>query len=444
MGEEQALDRQERGQTIILVALALIALIAFAGLATDVALVYVAKGHLQRAIDAAALAAANKLPDQAEARKVAYEFARLHGYNFDPSSNPLGITFPTSDPPRKIADVVGTVPVDLAFLKVVGWRTTEVRAEGMGESAPLDVFLVLDLSNSMAYDTPKPWWWNTTSTRNYVCPQIGCPTAACTAAVHGNDSWEECRAYYCDYEGQLRLSSTSTPFYKARNCDPLDAHIKDSAKFFIDQLNPTYDRVGVIRYDRWGWEPPQQSMVLTNDFDAIKTAIDNLDTYEAYHDLCTNIGDGILFANHYMSLPSPPTDAGGRSDSVWSIVLLTDGRANMYRSCTGCPDNCGSCSFRECNPWTGDCAQANTWAEANAWSSWNNHKVVIYTIGYGQEFVDNPSYQRLLRRIADITDNGVLDAPSGSTDNFWAVPDEAGLRQALAEIAERIYTRLLR
>ena len=43
--------------------------------------------------------------------------------------------------------------------------------------------------------------------------------------------------------------------------------------------------------------------------------------------------------------------------------------------------------------------------------------------------------------IADITDNGEID---GATDNFWAVPDEAGLRQAFEEIAERIYTRLLR
>jgi len=43
--------------------------------------------------------------------------------------------------------------------------------------------------------------------------------------------------------------------------------------------------------------------------------------------------------------------------------------------------------------------------------------------------------------IADITDNGDVD---GDTDNFWAAPDEAGLRDALAEIAERIYTRLLR
>ncbi len=63
-------------------------------------------------------------------------------------------------------------------------------------------------------------------------------------------------------------------------------HIKDSAKFFVDQLDPRYDRVGVIRYDRWGWYPgdgtPPQSMALTNDFTAVKTRIDNLDAFEPY------------------------------------------------------------------------------------------------------------------------------------------------------------------
>lgn len=433
---------REGGQTIIIVALALIALIAFVGLATDVALVYVAKNHLQRAIDAAALAAANKLPDQAEAEAAAYQFTRLHGYTFSPGGNPLDIAFPTSDPPRKIAAVTGTVEVDLAFLKVIGWRTATVNANGVGESAPLDVYLVLDLSNSMVYDTPRPSWWNNDSYRAQVCPQTGCPLNLCT---QGDDSsWNQCRAYYCNHEGVLTPPAPNPPFSKSRNCDPLDVHIKDSAKYFVDQLDPTYDRVGVIRYDRWGWEPPQQSVALTNDFDAVKAAIDNLDAFEPYSVLCTNIGDGILFANHQLSLPAPPGGVGGRVDSVWSIVLMTDGRANMYRDCPGCPDNCASCPFQDCVPWTGSCANADLWAEKNAWSSWNNHKVVIYTIGYGEQFVINPSYQRLLRRIADITDNGVLDSPEGSTENFWGVPDEAGLRQAFAEIAERIYTRLVR
>lgn len=444
--------KREEGQTIVVVALALIALIAFVGLATDVVLLYVAQRHLQRAIDAAALAAANKLPDDDEAERAAYEFTRLHGYDFDPSSNPLDITFPTYDPPRKVAAVTGTVEVDLAFLRVVGWQTADVTAAGVGESAPLDVYLVLDLSHSMVYDTARPtspWNWNNDLDRYHICPQTGCDEDECE--LSDGNSWSQCRAFYCNYEGELEKPDGTT-FTKVADCNPLDAHIKDSAIYFIDQLDSRYDRVGVVGYDIQG----TLAIPLTNDFDAVKTTIRELNAYlhpvrqlsdsgsfyyDLYH-LCTNIGDGLMVANAAMSLPAPELGGqGGRTDSIWSIVLLTDGRANRYRSCAGCPPDCGSCPPQYCSPWTGNCAQANDWARANAQVSWNPYQITAYTIAYGDIFYDYPVYRQLMIDIADITDNGTVD---GDTENFWAVPDEAGLRQAFEEIAERIYTRLLR
>ena len=48
----------ERGQTIILVAVSIISLLAMAALAVDVITLYVAKGQIQHAADAAALAGA--------------------------------------------------------------------------------------------------------------------------------------------------------------------------------------------------------------------------------------------------------------------------------------------------------------------------------------------------------------------------------------------------
>jgi len=410
---------RERGQTLILLALAMIGLIAAVGLATDAALVYVAKARLQRAIDAAALAAANKLPDKPEARAAAYEFTRLHGYDFHPVSNTLEIDFPIASPPRKLAQVAGTVDVDLAFLKVIGWRTTTVRSEGLGESAPLDVYLILDLSMSMVYDTPRPWWWNENWRRQQECPLTGCPSAYCNYS--DDDSWTYCRAYYCNYN---------------RNCDPLDEHIKPAAKYFVNQLDPTYDRVGLVTYAYEG----SRIITLTNDFDAIKTAIDNLDAY-AVMGRSTNIGDGIMYGNHYMGLPAPPTGEGGRTDSVWSMVLLTDGRANLYRDCANCPPDCDAMPACQIHDDSHAGPHATNWALKNAWYSWNNHKIVIYTIAYGDIFFSHPEYGELMTDVADITDNGEVD---GHTENFWVVPDEAGLKQALAEIAERIYTRLLR
>jgi len=55
--------RRERGQTIILVAISLISLLAMAALAIDVVTLYVARTEIQRAADAAALAGAKAMAD---------------------------------------------------------------------------------------------------------------------------------------------------------------------------------------------------------------------------------------------------------------------------------------------------------------------------------------------------------------------------------------------
>jgi hypothetical protein len=54
---------RERGQTIVLVAISLISLLAVAALAIDVVTLYVARSEIQRAADAAALAAAKAIAD---------------------------------------------------------------------------------------------------------------------------------------------------------------------------------------------------------------------------------------------------------------------------------------------------------------------------------------------------------------------------------------------
>jgi Flp pilus assembly protein TadG len=57
------LRRRERGQTIVLVAVTLVTLLAMAALAIDVVTLYVARGEMQRAADAAALAGAKAFVD---------------------------------------------------------------------------------------------------------------------------------------------------------------------------------------------------------------------------------------------------------------------------------------------------------------------------------------------------------------------------------------------
>ncbi len=58
-------NKRERGQTIILVAVSLLSLLAIAALAIDVATLYAARSEIQRAADAVALAAAKAIADSA-------------------------------------------------------------------------------------------------------------------------------------------------------------------------------------------------------------------------------------------------------------------------------------------------------------------------------------------------------------------------------------------
>ncbi|MGA9533625.1 MAG: pilus assembly protein TadG-related protein, partial [Anaerolineales bacterium] len=53
-------DKMQRGQALILIALAFVGLAGFIGLAVDGGILYANIGHLRKAVDAAALAAANQ------------------------------------------------------------------------------------------------------------------------------------------------------------------------------------------------------------------------------------------------------------------------------------------------------------------------------------------------------------------------------------------------
>src|SRR5436190_9647669 len=78
--------RSRSGQSIILVAFAFIALIAFVGIATDVALLFVRYSTLRRAVDAAAIAAAGQVRENASyltLNAVAQQFIQVHGLSPD-------------------------------------------------------------------------------------------------------------------------------------------------------------------------------------------------------------------------------------------------------------------------------------------------------------------------------------------------------------------------
>src|SRR3972149_490355 len=87
MNENTTTHRPERGQALILIALAFIGLAAFVGLAIDAGILFANIGHLRKAVDAAALAVSTQYRAEVtgdELLATAKEYLALN--NIDPNA----------------------------------------------------------------------------------------------------------------------------------------------------------------------------------------------------------------------------------------------------------------------------------------------------------------------------------------------------------------------
>lgn len=163
-------QRSQRGQVLIIVVFAITALVAFVGLVVDLGLVFIQYGRLRRSVDAAAIAASLQYREgytDSELSQAAKEFLQLNGIN-DPSvlvetcrsnislcdTNHDGVVSPTEE--RKFVHVVASSNVQLAFLPVIGIRSVPLQAEAVSEAASVDLVLLLDRSESMTDGSADP------------------------------------------------------------------------------------------------------------------------------------------------------------------------------------------------------------------------------------------------------------------------------------------------
>jgi hypothetical protein len=228
--------REERGQSIVLLAFAFIGLVGMLGLALDLGLVYIERIALKRSIDAAVLAGVIELPLEEDAGRRAIEYFTLNDYDLsesvvyfqgcirDRSSGnvvnkteadeyvfigPQGMTLAQARDDATIRNIFwidtlsyqgddagtlqtcndstqlygtanklrvwGEVKVDMNFMRIVPPFLTfvSVGEEGVAQNIDnLDVAVVIDRSGSMSYDP--------------VC--IGCWQRTETAAAHETDT----------------------------------------------------------------------------------------------------------------------------------------------------------------------------------------------------------------------------------------------------------------
>ncbi|MGA8493365.1 MAG: pilus assembly protein TadG-related protein [Terriglobales bacterium] len=197
--------RQERGQTIILVAISLISLLAMAALAIDVVTLYAARSETQRAADAAALAGAKAVADSgfttlpttdtnyAAAQTLAQTMA-TNAVNAMLSANPVinqvsgiqpalvgtpTITFPASANPAnsnpQITVTLQVTTLPTFFAKIWGNRTATVTASAIAEAYnPANV----QSFTQIAPKGVKPWYIanndpGTTALTPFITPATG-------------------------------------------------------------------------------------------------------------------------------------------------------------------------------------------------------------------------------------------------------------------------------
>ena len=164
-------------------------MLGMGALAVDVGMMYTAQTEVQVSADAAALAAANELSGpgdvQADAIDAAntyaalnkvmgmtpavypddVEFGRAHldtasgRYHFEPSTgnfDAVRITVRHVEPDIPGHEVGLNMP--LAFANVFGFAETSLQARAAAVLVPRDIAVVIDLSNSMCYDSQIRYW----------------------------------------------------------------------------------------------------------------------------------------------------------------------------------------------------------------------------------------------------------------------------------------------
>ncbi|MFO8035677.1 MAG: vWA domain-containing protein [Anaerolineales bacterium] len=320
---------RERGQALVITMVAFMAILAILGLVTDVGSLYLNFTRLKRGLDAAAVAAANTIRDstlhQDQRNTMIREAARellslndihdiysLSTFTCEDSGLPpefAAVCPDPSDDQRKLAWVEATQRSPVYFLQLFGIDSIPITTHSIGEAATLDVVIVIDTSESMASETP---------------------------------------GYTPDFDPSACNASNT--------CQPLrDA--KDAAKAMVDKFFDGYDRVAIVDYNVKAYThnpDPSDNILLESDHDLVKNTIDAINLYDgpspseilAHGDPTIGEinpmdvdGDGVFYEPKDI-LPSTCIGCGirlagdilkaqGRIDSVWVIVLLSDGATNL-------------------------------------------------------------------------------------------------------------------
>ena len=506
---------------MVLIALAFVGLAAFIGLTVDGGILFIQIGHLRRAVDSSSIAAANQFREGrtlTEIEAAADEFINLNNLSaadadvftcdiLDPrpgNTNPYhDVTLCPDDTNldgvhddsafRKYVRVIATMPVEFTFLPIIGFGSIDIQANAISEAASVDVVLVIDTSESMAYDAECGNGIDDDAFMEInfgAGAEDGVDDCASTGGVA--DLFED------DY---LRDPDNCNDVYPAvagvqGECYPFE-DVRDAATSLVGRMYFPYDRIAIVIFDRNSPSPPPLSLDVGDNATSAISAVDSLTVYKlgncagwvapTYNpSLCTstNVSDGLKVGGVQFGLHL-------REEAVLILILLSDGSANAGTDGGGnpiCPGSSGLptwvqpfCKDSEFEVAVGDygydaedaavdqgyfvgCPELNSFDPTTTSCTAPGQGAVVFTIGLGDQLINDDKCEaaaypggcepdqaeKLLRYIAAIGDDGDPStdpcsavASGNSCGNYYYSPTGAGLLQVFEAIASRIFTRII-
>jgi len=359
-------DQHSRGQVFIILALAFLAIMAFIGLAVDAGLAFIAYGKLARAVDSAALSAAAQFREGREeyemvdAAENAMAINGVDVVSIDVDLCDYSLPEEDRDPQlcptirKKLVRITATAEIPLAFLRVIGFDTISLSASAVAEAASLDVVLVLDISESMAWDGDP-----NSSSGNMLDPSV-----CNNMDPSGSDGYpgecqpfEQVKSAASDFvrlvldkadpeEEEDRLAIVTFGNGFSSNLD-IGTHYRPTGNYFwtsdqgealsiirdlkVAQPDPCFWPDGSPRQDTGPciyYNPPDSTTFANFNCLSCILAQDTLGHIDYSGLTTTNIGGGLLRAGNMYEFET-------REDALWVVILLTDGKANATDPATG-------------------------------------------------------------------------------------------------------------
>jgi hypothetical protein len=458
-------SKKENAQIFVVFALVLVGLVAIIGLAVDLGALYGNYARLRKSVDAAALSASSQFRKgyaPADLVNSAQQLLDLNGV-----IGATNIVVHTCDdvpgdevlcttPKRKMVRVTVSEDVPLYFLAVIGIRSVPITVSAVSEAASVDIVLVIDTSESMTFDYPK-----------------------------GNS---------------LRDPSECNNGVNESICQPFRA-ILDAADDFINLLYEDYDRVSIITFAQYA----TVQLAMSSDFNDVRTTLQNLKVTEgrgicpyesgtapaspvdmngpcrvydstfqfvafdcAYNwppvndpSKCgtTNIGEGLYWAGNVLGGTYPYYISNQpllREDSLWVVILLTDGAANAAYDSENvpiCPDstwqNPPFCRDQDASPTARHPITDLTNYDADDYARDQvdfvavDQGALIFTIGLGN-LVLSRSDTEIAGNLPPAGETLLQYAADKGLGLYYPAPDKEELKNIFLEIGKKIAVRISR